>query len=264
LVGLGSIGGFLVANWVERSAPGVALAGVCVRPRQVDEAKQLVPEGTVVCTDIAGLLALNPEIVIEAAGRETACAYSEIILSAGKELYLLSVGILADQEVRSRLTALAAKTGGNISIPAGALAGFDGLLALAKDGIRSVKYVSAKPIAAWQGTPAEAAFCLNSIEVPTIIFNGSAGEAARLYPKNANLAAAVALAGIGFERTEIELIADPSLNENVALLEAEGTLSRLSVRIQGIASAQNPKTSAIVGSSILSALQNSSAAIRFI
>jgi aspartate dehydrogenase len=264
LVGLGTIGRFVVENLPIRCSTDVSLVGVCVRGHQVEEARRLVSHDTEIFTDIRGLLQKSPDVVVEAAGRDAAKEYGAEILRSGKELYLLSVGILADPDIRAQLIAVAKDAGGQISIPAGALAGFDGLLALAKDGIQSVRYVSTKPVTAWIDTPAEYAFALNAISEPTVIFSGNAGDAARLYPKNANLAASVALAGIGFDRTEVVLIADPGAECNSATLEAAGTVSRLSVRIQGPASFANPKTSAIVGASVLSALDNGGAAIRFV
>lgn len=264
MVGLGSIGRFVVENIHTRCSEHVCLVGVSVRRHQVEDARRFVPPNIEVFTDIRGLLQKDPDVIIEAAGRDAARTCGEEILRSSKELYLLSVGILADSEIRARLIAAATEAGGQISIPSGALAGFDGLLALAKDGIQSVRYVSTKPAMAWAGTPAEDAFALDRLSEPTVIFSGNAGDAARLYPKNANLAASVALAGIGFDRTEVELIADPHAEFNSALLEAVGTVSQLSVRIQGSASLANPKTSAIVGASVLSALENSGATLRFV
>lgn len=90
-----------------------------------------------------------------------------------------------------------------------------------------------------------------------------ASNAARLFPKNANLAAAVALAGIGFERTQIELVADPNGTGNIGMLEAVSDSSTLTVTVSSTPSS-NPKTSANVGASVIAALRNSAALIRFV
>jgi aspartate dehydrogenase len=119
-----------------------------------------------------------------------------------------------------------------------------------------VSYTSAKPPDAWRGTPAERRFDLGRLDGPTVIFKGTAREAARLYPKNANLAATVALAGRGLDETVIVLVADPGLKENVGRIEAEGTFGRLSLECRGPQAPDNPKTSAVTAFSIVHAIEN--------
>ena len=113
------------------------------------------------------------------------------------------------------------------------------------------------------GLPAAAAFDLPALTAATTIFLGNAEEAARLYPRNANLAAAVALAGIGFAETRVELIADPTGVSNRGIVEAYGPSSSLILEASGQAALDNPKTSAIVAESVLSALHNGRAEICF-
>jgi len=126
-----------------------------------------------------------------------------------------------------------------------------------------VKYTSTKPPASWKHTPADGAFRLDELTQATVIFSGTAAEAARLYPKNANLAAAVALAGLGLDRTQVELVADPSITENIGRIDAEGAYASLSVVVGGKSAADNPKTSQITGMSVLAALENQVGLIAF-
>jgi aspartate dehydrogenase len=141
-------------------------------------------------------------------------------------------------------------------LPAGAIAGLDGLAALRRGGLSSVRYIATKPPQAWRGTPAEEVIDLDSLRTSTVVFQGSAAEAARLYPRNANLAATVALAGIGFEETVVELVADPTTDENAGRIEAEGALGRLQLELRGAPMSDNPKTSAITAYSILEAIED--------
>ncbi len=263
LIGFGAIGRSIARLWGTLPAHSFLLAGVCARSWQAAEPSHALPEGTKLCTEVEQLLALQPRYVIEAASHKVVQAHGSRILRSGCSLYLLSVGSLAEEALRNSLLAAAKEGGSQILVPAGALAGFDGLLALAGDGLRSVKYTSRKPCEAWRGTAASEAYDLDRLTRPTIIFSGSAGEAARVYPKNANLAAAVALAGLGFDRTLVDLIADPEARGNTGSIEAVSRSSTLKLSVSSHASS-NPKTSANVGPSVISALRNGSGLLRFV
>ena len=112
------------------------------------------------------------------------------------------------------------------------------------DSLSRVKYISIKPPHAWSGTPAETDFDLPSIKEPTVIFRGTPADAGRLYPKNANLAVTVALCGAGLDKTEIELVADPTLppGTNASRLEVTGDSGELKMERLGRAMPDNPKT----------------------
>ena len=146
-------------------------------------------------------------------------------------------------------------------LPAGAIAGLDGLGALRLGGLQSVRYTSTKPPNAWRGTPAEQTHDLSAFTEPTTIFAGSAAEAARLYPKNANLAATVALAGLGLEQTEVTLVADPGCSSNTGRIDASGMYGTLSVECRNQPAPGNPKTSANTGLSMAHELLRGSAPI---
>ena len=148
---------------------------------------------------------------------------------------VISTGALADDDLRQRLCAVGSKHGAKVLIPAGAIAGLDGLGALKVSGLERVKYTSTKPPAAWHGTPAAEAWDLDTLTERKVIFSGIARDAARLYPKNANLAATVALAGLGLDDTEIELVADPDVAPcNVGRIEATAACGQLLVECRGL------------------------------
>lgn len=263
LIGLGAIGQTLLAAWQQAAVPGHHIRAVLVRRQQLDWARALVAPGITVTADIGELLALAPHSIVEAAGQPAVAQFAEQVLQHGSRLLLLSVGSLADAVLHARLESAARRSGATLLLPVGAIAGLDGLLALRQAGLLRVQYTSTKPPRAWLGTPAAQQLDLLALRAPTVVFEGSARDAARLYPKNANLAAAVALAGLGFDRTAVQLVADPAASGNTGRIQAEGNGSRLDVSVAGSASADNPKTSAIVAHSVLSALANSAAAIAF-
>lgn len=263
LIGLGAIGATIVEMWAQMLSERERLAAVLVRPAQVDLASQRVGAKTLVTADIGTFLDSDLDIVIEAAGHGAVQQYAERILAEGCELHVLSTGALADRSLRQRLQATAARGPGRIVIPTGALAGFDGLLSMRAAGLLSVKYTSAKPARAWRNTPAERACRLDELEGPAVIFAGTAEEAAREFPRNANLAAAVALAGIGFEKTRVELVADPRITDNVARIEAASAVCKLDLTLTSIAFSENPKTSQITAMSAIAALHDREELIRF-
>jgi aspartate dehydrogenase len=125
------------------------------------------------------------------------------------------------------LRAAAALGGTHMRIPSGAVGGLDALAAARLGGLTSVTYVGRKPVAAWQGTKAEESVVLADISAATAVFEGTAREAALAYPQNANVAAAIALAGVGFDATRVTLIADPAARGNEHHIEAEGAFGRL-------------------------------------
>lgn len=263
LIGFGAIGRYIVKHWAS-AASDYRLTHVLGRTAQLDDMRKACGAGTLVTDRPDEFLDDLPDIVIEAAGHTAVKMHGPAILAAGRELYLLSIGVTADQECIDLLKRACQDGGGRISMPAGALAGFDGLLALHASGLRRVCYTSRKPAFAWKGTPGAALYDLGTIETAMTIFEGSARDAAKLYPKNANLAAAVAMAGLGLDDTNIVLIADPDIHENIGEIEAEGDLGRLFVRVSGEADPHNPKTSVVVGASVLSALANQSSIFRYI
>ena len=247
LIGFGAIGQ-VVASEVE-------VAAVLVRERYVESARRALP-GVAVVASVDDLLEIGPDLVVECAGQPAVREYGEAVLDGGTDLMVISTGAFGDRAFLDRMCGAAGRAGRRILLPAGATAGLDGLLALREGGLDSVRYTSSKPPHAWLGTPAEQAFRLEALSEPTVIYSGPAHEAARLYPKNANLAVTIALAGLGLERTQVDLVADPALTGNVGRIEASGRLGTLSVEMAGRAAPENPKTSLVTAYSIVHALRS--------
>lgn len=207
------------------------------------------------------LLAYKPDMVVECAGHSAVAAYAVPVLDAGVELLIVSTGSLADADLWEKVRAAALRSKAKLKMPAGALPGIDALAAGRMGGLSKVTLRSSKNPRAWKGTPAEAKFDLDGIKTPTVIFSGNAREAALTFPKNANIAATAALAGLGFESTSVELTADPGVTQNVHRLEAEGVFGSMSLVIHANLSPDNPKTSHMAALSIIRLLENETAAI---
>jgi len=242
LIGFGAIGQE-IASALTRLGEKDSLVAVLVRPgRSAGDAPAV--------HDVADLLAAKPDIVLECAGHEAVRAYGAEVLAGGVDLVVSSVGVLADPAEAMRLSAAEAG-GGRLLIPAGAVAGLDGLAAAALAGLDEVVYTSFKPPHAWRGTPAEAAIDLDHRQDEIVFFEGSARDAALAYPKNANVSVAVALSGLGLERTRVRLVSSRKVSDPLGVIEAHGAFGRFLFEVFALASPSNPKTSALTAYSLL-------------
>ncbi|MBW4708967.1 aspartate dehydrogenase [Roseobacter sp. YSTF-M11] len=189
------------------------------------------------------MLAGHPDLVVECAGHQAVIEYAPKALKAGVDLVLVSIGAMADERLSQALKEAAIAGGGKLILPAGAIGGIDLLAALSLAGEVAVKYRGTKPPAAWRGTPAERATDLDNLSDMQVIFDGTARQAATEYPRNANVAATLALAGAGFDATRVELIADPAARGNRHAYDVACAAGRFTVQIDNAASPENARTS---------------------
>jgi aspartate dehydrogenase len=204
-----------------------------------------------VVTTSEALSEARPDVVAECAGQGAVAEFAPRLLRGGIPTIVASVGALADDALAEQLRGAAQDGGSKLILPAGAIGGIDILSALAPAGHLRVDYRGTKPPAAWKGTPAENTVGLDSLDAPSVFFSGNAREAARTYPKNANVAATLALAGAGFEETKVQLIADPDAPGNSHAFEVRSPLCSFSVEIANAASDGNSKTSVTTVYSVL-------------
>src|SRR5262245_29729165 len=243
LIGYGAISQMLFDVFKEKKPP-IDIVGVLVRRGRAKATQKKVDKKVAVVEDLKALLKLKPDVVVEAASQEAVRDWGEKILKKGIDLMVIATGAYGDRKLYARHIKAAEESGARLRLPSGAIAGLDGLLAMRLGKLERVKYVSIKPPHAWSGTPAETEFDLPAITEPTVIFRGKPADAGRLYPKNANLAVTVALAGAGLDHTDIELVADPSLppGTNASRLEIVGDSGEINLQRLGRAMPDNPKT----------------------
>ncbi len=235
---------------------------VLVRQGREDETRAALTDRHVdVTSDVEALLAARPDVVVECAGHGAVRDHGALILSRGVDLVVASVGALSDRDLAASLEAAAREGEAQCVVPAGAIGGIDALGAARLSGLQSVIYTGRKPPLAWAGTPAEDVADLANLSEPCVFFEGSARGAAQGFPKNANVAATLALAGLGMDATRVRLIADPATQENVHEFEVTSAALDFSVRLVGKPSPLNPKTSRSTVYSIARAVLNRSAAI---
>jgi aspartate dehydrogenase len=207
------------------------------------------------------------EKLANAADMVIECAPSKLIgpivapfVTSGKTAIVLSAGALLENE---DLIELAKQNGGQIVVPTGALIGLDAVTAAAVGTIHSVRMVTRKPVRALTGAPyiVENKIDIEEITEPLRIFEGTARQAAKGFPANLNVAVALSLAGIGPDRTMLEIWADPTLTRNVHRIEVESDSARFSMSIENIPS-ENPKTGRITALSVIAYLRKQGAALR--
>jgi len=240
LIGHGAIG-HEITSALETLGETSRLSGVLVRPRRI---------APCAVHDVAALIESRPDMVLECAGHGAVVEFVPVLLMAGIDVVISSIGALADEALADTIVR-AERGGGRALLPSGAIAGLDGLVAARLAGIDRLTYISYKPPHAWRGTPAEESIDLEHEEPEVVFFEGSAREAALLYPKNANVAVAVALCGLGLEATQVQLVSSRKVTDPLGRIQAEGAFGHFDFEIFARASASNPKTSALTAYSLL-------------
>jgi len=205
-------------------------------------------------------LADAADIVVECAPSRLVRAIVAPVVSRGKTAVVLSVCALLENE---DLISLAKEKGGQIVVPTGALIGLDAMTAAAVGTIHSVQMVTRKPLKGLEGAPylVEHNIEISGIKTPLKIFDGTARQAARGFPANLNVAVALSLAGIGADRTRVEIWADPTVTRNTHRIEVDSDSARFSMTIENIPS-ENPKTGLITALSVIACLRKLHAPLR--
>ncbi len=260
LIGYGAIGASVHRLLAEQPPGQVEVVAILVRDG-ARVAREFPASAPLLVDSLDALMQHRPALVVECAGHEAVDAHAASVLRAGCDLVLVSIGALADAAREQSLMAAAHAARTRLILPPGAIGGVDWLAAARTAGLTRVVYRSRKPPHAWAGSPAEKLLQLDSLTEAATFFRGSARDAALQYPRNANVAATVALATLGFDRTDVEMIADPAAPGNVHEIEAEGEGGSLFTRIVGRADPRNPRTSVMTAHSVVRAVLNQSATV---
>jgi aspartate dehydrogenase len=253
IAGMGAIGLPIARSLDAGAIPGLTLAAVSVR----DEAKARAAMGRFKSQpQIVGLAALSDiaDVVVECLPSAQFAAVAAPAIERGRIFMPLSVGKLIDH---MGLVDRARETGARIIVPTGALLGLDAVRAAAEGKIASATIVTRKPPEGLAGAPllVERGISVDSLTEPLRVFEGSAREAIAGFPANVNVAIALSLAGIGPDRTRIEIWADPGVTRNVHTIIVKSDSSDLTMTIENIPSEENPRTGKITALSALAALR---------
>ncbi|MSO66627.1 MAG: aspartate dehydrogenase [Pseudolabrys sp.] len=251
LAGLGAVG-LEVAKRLIAGVPGLTLTAVAVR--DADKARRAIRQvGDTVALRKATDLDSDCDVVVECL---PPALFREVAISAidkGRLFMPLSVAQLLEN---SDLIERAKSKGARILVPTGGLIGFDAVRAVAEGSIRSVNMVTRKPPAGLDGALylVERGISVAGLKAPLKVFDGTAREGARGFPTNVNVAAALSLAGIGPDRTHLEIWADPAVTMNTHTITVEADTARFTMTIENVPS-ENPRTGKVVALSTVAALR---------
>jgi aspartate dehydrogenase len=247
MIGGGNVAKFLLKSInVDRQLPNCTVESVFLRrPEAAEEWESTY--GTRTYHDMDAFLSSGIDLVVEAATVQAVRDYAEKIISRRKDLVIISVGALVDQELYQRLNELCRLLGTRILLPSGAIGGLDVIRsAMAMRQLEEVSLTTRKPPLSLLG---------RQVEREEVVFEGTATEAISLFPQNINVAIVLSLAGLGCDNTRVRIVADPKATKNTHSIEAVGSFGRMCVRLENDPMPDNPKTSYLAALSVLSTLK---------
>lgn len=245
LIGLGAIGQSVCKLAAERAPDEMEIVGALVR----DAGRARPSWAPPIVGSAQELLGLRPDVVAEAGGHAALAAHGPAVLRGGVDLLMVSIGALADPAVEQEILEAARAGRARARVLSGAIGALDAIAAAAEGNLERVTHITTKPAHTLM-EPSEASRLDGAIEV----FRGTAREAALRYPESVNVMAAVSLAGLGMDRTEVRVVADPAATRNQHVVEAEGDFGWLRFEIRNVPSEENPRTGKLTAMSVFQAL----------
>lgn len=253
VVGWGAIATRVAELLAERRA-SVDIVAVAVR--EASKARPDLPASARLISAPDELAGLNIDMVIEAAGRPSVPVWGEAALRHAGRLVVSSTSAFCDDALLAHLLDVARETGSQIIVPPGALGGMDALTAASTVRVDEVVHSIVKPPLAWRGTKVEEILDLEALTERIVFFTGTAREAADNFPQNANVAVISALAGIGLDRTQVELVADPGVSRNCHQIRASGAFGRMEMLFENEPLKTNPKSSEMTALNLVRLVEN--------
>jgi aspartate dehydrogenase len=266
VIGFGAIGQSICRRL--QGAERIRVTHVVVRAQRVAEVQAKLDQWGDKGNDIRAVTEVPADatLALECAGHEALTHHVLPALARGTECAVLSVGALAELGLPERLADAATQGRTQVHLLSGAIGGIEALAAARLAGLDEVTYTGRKPPSSWAPTvptpdaiavlKSKEGFSHVDIQQFAIILESSARQAAQMYPKNANVAATIALAGLGLDATQVRLISDPGVTENVHEIHAKGAFGEMKIEMRGKPLADNPKTSALTVLSALRFLNN--------
>ena len=258
VLGGGTIGRLVLEQARRGQLPGIHFIGVAGRGPASRGAALAREFDVAYAPDRTALLALGPDVVLEAASHDAVREHLVALLGRKISVVVLSAGALADDQLRQAAETAAAESGALFYVPSGGIGGLDALKTACLAGVDEVSIQVAKPPAAWKGIAfvESRGFKLDGLDRPLVLFEGPAREGVPHFPQNVNIAAVLALAGIGMARTRLKVVADPALKLNTHTIRVSGKSGQFTVVLENVPAPENPKTSWLACYSAIAALKS--------
>ena len=252
IAGLGAIG-MPVAKWLDKGVPGMVLSGVSAgnQVRAVERVSDFaVPPPVLSLADLVDA----SDVLVEALPPDRFDALADATIDAGKDLIVLTLTSLLP---RLDLVDRARETGAQIIAATGALVGFDAVRAAAKGEVYSVTMKTRKPPEGLKKATfvVEQGINLDGLSEPLCLYSGTVRDAAAKFPANVNVSVALALAGIGPDRTQYEIWADPAMERNTHEISVDADSTRFDMTIAGVPTEENPATGKLTPLSVMATLE---------
>jgi aspartate dehydrogenase len=265
VLGGGTIGRLVLEQARRGQLAGIEFVGIAGRG-PASRGTALAREfGIPYAPDRAALLALQSDVVLEAASHDAVREHLVHLLERKISVVVLSAGALADDALRQAAEAAAAKSGALFYVPSGGIGGLDALKTACLAGVDEVSIQIAKPPAAWKGIPfvESRRIRLDGLHEAVTLFEGPAREGVPHFPQNVNIAAVLSLAGIGMDRTKLKVVADPALKLNTHTIRVSGNSGQFTVVLENVPAPENPKTSWLACYSAIAALKSLRGRVRY-
>lgn len=258
LLGCGSIGRTIAQASQADSSIKARLCYLYDRePSQTESLAAELKTGVSVVGSVEDFLSAPFDLLVECASQEAVRNHAEEALRNGKDLLIMSVGALMEDNLRERLYTLAAEKFRTIHIPSGAIGGLD-IVRAAKEGeLYEVKLTTRKNPSALAGAPyfRERGIDPGDLREKVTLYEGPAKEAVRLFPANVNVAAVLSLMGLGGDKTKVQIVADPEISVNIHEIEITGSFGKAKITVENLPDPTNPKTSALAALSAIETLR---------
>jgi aspartate dehydrogenase len=267
---IGIVGGGEIARlFLEHQAGGAlgAAAVVAIAGRSEASRGRALAEkhGVPFVLGVDALLAARPDVVVEAASHEAVREYGRALLERGIAFIVLSCGALCDDALRVSLEQAAERSRALLYVPSGGIGGLDALKAACLAGASEVEIAITKPPRAWKGIAyvERLGVDLDALSGAFTLFEGTAREGVPHFPANVNIAAALSMAGVGYDRTRLRVVADPALTLNTHYITIRGASGTISVKFESVPFPDNPKTAMLAAYSALAAFRQYASPVRY-
>ena len=265
LLGGGTIARLVLEHLRRGDLPGIEVVGLSGRSPASRGAALAQAHGIPFVVGREALLAARPQAVVEAASQEAVRQHLVPLLEAGVSVVVLSAGALADDRLREAAERAAREGGAMLYVPSGGIGGLDALKSACVAGVDAVSIRVAKPPGAWKNIPYVDAMGvdLDRLVRAHTLYEGPARAGVSHFPQNVNIAAVLAMAGIGFDRTRLKVVADPALSHNTHYINVKGRTGNISIKLENVPAPDNPKTAWLACYSALAALKAAKSSVRY-